>query len=128
MQMKTNFDKKECAPGLALKKRPKVIRKWPIGTSASAEIRRQTRTLVIVCSCRPPNCKTGHFMTWKERERLRNSQKGKMHLQSVKNYCFYSQIRKFVTFVWPSSSLRPSLSMRTTSTSARIGNPCFCSH
>ena len=30
MQMKTNFDMKRWAPGLALKKRPKVIRKWPI--------------------------------------------------------------------------------------------------
>ena len=31
MQMKTNFHMKRWAPGLALKKRPKVIRKWPIG-------------------------------------------------------------------------------------------------
>ena len=30
MQMKTHFHKKGWAPGLALKKRPKVIRKWPI--------------------------------------------------------------------------------------------------
>ena len=30
MQMKTNFHMKRWAPGLALKKRPKVIRKWPI--------------------------------------------------------------------------------------------------
>ena len=29
--MKTNFHMKRWAPGLALKKRPKVIRKWPIG-------------------------------------------------------------------------------------------------
>ena len=32
MQMKTNFHMKRWAPGLALKKRPKVIRKWPITT------------------------------------------------------------------------------------------------
>ena len=30
MQMKTSFYMKRWAPGLALKKRPKVIRKWPI--------------------------------------------------------------------------------------------------
>ena len=30
MQLKTNFHMKEWAPGLALKKRPLVIRKWPI--------------------------------------------------------------------------------------------------
>ena len=30
MWMKTNFHMKGWAPGLALKKRPKVIRKWPI--------------------------------------------------------------------------------------------------
>ena len=30
MQMKTNFHMKRWAPGLALKKGPKVIRKWPI--------------------------------------------------------------------------------------------------
>ena len=30
MCMKANFHKKRWAPGLALKKRPKVIRKWPI--------------------------------------------------------------------------------------------------
>ena len=30
MQMKTNFHMKRWAPELALKKRPKVIRKWPI--------------------------------------------------------------------------------------------------
>ena len=33
MQMKTNFHMKRWAPGLALKKRPKVIRKWPIKKS-----------------------------------------------------------------------------------------------
>ena len=30
MQMKTNFHMKEWAPGLALRKRPKVMRKWSI--------------------------------------------------------------------------------------------------
>ena len=33
MQMKTTFHMKRWAPGLALKKRPKVIRKWPIGSN-----------------------------------------------------------------------------------------------
>ena len=37
MQMKTNFHMKRWAPGLALKKRPKVIRKWPIATSGFAK-------------------------------------------------------------------------------------------
>ena len=32
MQMKTNFRMKRWAPGLALKKRPEIIRKWPIGS------------------------------------------------------------------------------------------------
>jgi len=31
MQMEANFHMKRWAPGLALKKRPKVIQKWPIG-------------------------------------------------------------------------------------------------
>ena len=30
LQMKTNFHMKSWAPGLALKKKPRVIRKWPI--------------------------------------------------------------------------------------------------
>ena len=30
MWMETNFHMKRWAPGLALKKRPKVIQKWPI--------------------------------------------------------------------------------------------------
>ena len=35
--MKTNFHMKGWAPGLALKKRPKVIRKWPIERILSAQ-------------------------------------------------------------------------------------------
>ena len=31
---------------------------------------------------------TGHFMSWKERELLRNVQKWKMHVQSEQNCCF----------------------------------------
>ena len=45
-------------------------------------------TFVIICSRRPHNSKTGHFASWKDRERLRNVQKWKMHVQSVQNYCF----------------------------------------
>ena len=38
---------------------------------------RQNWTFVIICSRRPPNNKTGHFTSWRERERLRNVQKRK---------------------------------------------------
>ena len=41
MQMKTNFHMKGWAPGLALKKRPKVIRKWPILRPLANIIREQ---------------------------------------------------------------------------------------
>ena len=44
----------------------------------------------IMCSRRPCNCKTGHFTSWKERERLRNVQEWRMHVQSEQNYCFSS--------------------------------------
>ena len=40
-QMKTNFHMKGWAPGLALKKRPKVIRKWPILRPLANIIREQ---------------------------------------------------------------------------------------
>ena len=44
MQMKTNFHMKRWAPGLALKKRPKVIRKWPIlATRTHKHITHQTQ-------------------------------------------------------------------------------------
>ena len=36
MQMKTNFHMKRWAPGLAMKKRPQVIRKWPISQKHSS--------------------------------------------------------------------------------------------
>ena len=42
-------------------------------------------TFVIICSRRSHNCKTGHFTSWKERERLRNVKKWKVHVQSVQN-------------------------------------------
>ena len=42
----------------------------------------------MLTSSSPHNCKTGHFMSWKERERLRNVQKWQMHVQSVQNCCF----------------------------------------
>ena len=37
MQMKTNFHMKRWAPGLALKKRPEIIRKWPFFLTAVPE-------------------------------------------------------------------------------------------
>ena len=39
MWMKANFHMKRWAPGLALKKRPKVIRKWPIVIGKSKSLR-----------------------------------------------------------------------------------------
>ena len=46
-------------------------------------------TFVILYSGRPHNCKTAHFTSWKERERLRNVQKKrKMNVRSVKHNCF----------------------------------------
>ena len=53
----------------------------------SAEIM-QNWKFVILCSRRLHNCKTGHFTSWKELERLRNAEKREMHAQSVQNYCF----------------------------------------
>ena len=35
---------------------------------------------------RPHNCKTSHFTSWKERERLQNVKKLRVHVQSVQNY------------------------------------------
>ena len=49
---------------------------------------RQNWTFVIICSRRPHNCKTGHFTLYKERERLQNVKRWKMHVQSVQKYCF----------------------------------------
>ena len=43
-------------------------------------------SICLVCSCRPHNSKRGHFTSWKERGRLRNFQKWKMHVQSVHNF------------------------------------------
>ena len=51
-------------------------------------IRIQNWAFVIICSRPPPNCKTGHFTSWKERERLQNVGKWKMHVQSVQKHCF----------------------------------------
>ena len=53
-----------------------------------SRLRRQNWTSVIICSRRPHNCKTGDFTSWKDRERLPNVQKWKMHVQSVQNCCF----------------------------------------
>jgi len=36
----------------------------------------------------PHSCKTSLFTSSRERERLKNVQKWKVHVQSVKNYCF----------------------------------------
>ena len=58
------------------------------GTNTS-DVRGQNWTFVIIWWRRPHNWKTGHFTLWKERERLRNVQIWKMHVQSVQNcYCF----------------------------------------
>ena len=43
MQTKTNFHMKRWAPGLALQKRPKVIRKWPIQRKLRINDNRQFR-------------------------------------------------------------------------------------
>ena len=48
--------------------------------------------VLILCSRGPHNCKTGHFTSRKERERLRKVQKWKMHVQSVQNYSLCMQI------------------------------------
>ena len=53
-------------------------------------MRRQSWTFGIICSRRPHTCKTGHFTSSKERERLQNVKKWKMHVQSVQKYCFSS--------------------------------------
>ena len=44
-----------------------------------------------LCRINAHNRKTGNFTSWKERERLRNFQKLKLHVQSVQNYCFSLQ-------------------------------------
>ena len=55
MQMKTNFHMKRWAPGLALKKRPKVIRKWSITYHYSTQdsyppekVRKQERKILCL--------------------------------------------------------------------------------
>ena len=55
----------------------------------------------IVCSHRPHNCKTGHFTSQKERERLQNEE---CTCKACKNTVFHCQICKFVGFLLPSSS------------------------
>ena len=42
-----------------------------------------------MCSRRPRNSKTGHFMSWKEPESLRNVQKWQMPVQSMQNYWLF---------------------------------------
>ena len=42
----------------------------------------------LVCSRHPHNCKTCHFTSWKELERLRGEEKRKMRVQSLQNDCF----------------------------------------
>lgn len=51
-------------------------------------------TFGIIYLCRPDNCKTGNLTSWKERKRLRNVLKWKMHVQS---YYFHCKVCKFVT-------------------------------
>ena len=69
-----------------------------------SRLRRQNWTSVIICSRRPHNCKTGDFTSWKDRERLPNVQKWKMHVQSVQNCCFSLQICRLMTLLLPSLS------------------------
>ena len=49
---------------------------------------RQNWIFVIICSRRSHNCKKGHFTSQKERERLQNVKRWKMHVQNVQKYCF----------------------------------------
>ena len=49
VQMKTNFHMKGWTPGLALKKRPKVIRKWPGCTATTISHKMSRHTLTRVC-------------------------------------------------------------------------------
>lgn len=71
-------------------------------------------TFGIIYLCRPDNCKTGNLTSWKERKRLRNVLKWKMHVQS---YYFHCKVCKFVTRSLPLSSwlLKLSNSQRVTS-------------
>ena len=69
---------------------------------------RQNWTFVIICSRRPPNRKTGHFRSQKERERLRNVKNENCTCKACKTivcmHIFDNQICKFVGFMMPSSS------------------------
>ena len=44
---------------------------------------------LLSCSRCPINCKTGHFTSKKERERLQNVKRWKMHVQSVQKILFF---------------------------------------
>ena len=44
---------------------------------------------LLSCSRCPLNCKTGHFTSKKERERLQNVKRWKMHVQSVQKILFF---------------------------------------
>ena len=55
-------------------------------------------------SRRPHNCKTGHFTSQKERERLRNIKNENCTCKACKTIVFHNQICKFVTFLLPSLS------------------------
>ena len=58
-----------------------------------------------ICSGRPHNCKTGHFTSWEERERLQNEKKNEKYTcKACKTIVFHCQICKFVRFLLPSSS------------------------
>ena len=61
-------------------------------------------TFVIIWSRRPHNCKTGHFTSQKERERLRNVKNENCTCKACKTIVFDNQICKFVTSLLPSSS------------------------
>ena len=69
MWMKTNFQMKGWAPGLALKKRPKVIQKWPIGDSKNKEIRYYFTLITINYYCKIVSSQK----QWKHKQRQARS-------------------------------------------------------
>ena len=71
---------------------------------------------VIIWSRSPHNCKTGHFTSQKERERLRNVKNENCTCKACKTIVFHCQICKFVTFLLPSSSWLRKLSFEVLTT------------
>ena len=50
--------------------------------------RKKPWKFVILDSLRPHNCKTGHFTSWKRTRAAASCTNCKLHVQSVRNYCF----------------------------------------